>query len=212
MNYIYDVILNLRSKYYDFFFWEEDDEITHISKIPVIKVNKKTIESFLKNDIIVDNKILSTIENKTTLYKFNNKTIKYLAIFTDSNYTIALEFDNTGKSVKRSSLLFDEEYDALNISKNMTLTIIEYTIHKSIKNNNLMTRKEEKNYYYLKNKILNIKEDLETLKYIYYELFLKLENNSKVIFNSIIKLLKENNQEKINKLRELLLLIDTKIV
>ena len=46
MNYIYDVILNLRSKYYDFFFWEEDDEITHISKIPVIKVNKKTIESF----------------------------------------------------------------------------------------------------------------------------------------------------------------------
>ena len=94
----------------------------------------------------------------------------------------------------------------------MTLTTIEYTIHKSIKNNNLMTRKEEKNYYYLKNKILNIKEDLETLKYIYYELFLKLENNSKVIFNSIIKLLKENNQEKINKLRELLLLIDTKIV
>ena len=41
MNYIYDILLNFQNEYYDFFEWNTNDQITHIKKIPIIKVSNE---------------------------------------------------------------------------------------------------------------------------------------------------------------------------
>ena len=43
MNYIYDVVLNLQKEYYDFYEWNQNDNIFHMRKIPIIKINKKQL-------------------------------------------------------------------------------------------------------------------------------------------------------------------------
>ena len=69
MSYIYDILLNFNTKYYDFFEWNKNDEITHIKKIPIFKT---TSEDFLKiklNTVKFSENLLNLIENKTEIFK-----------------------------------------------------------------------------------------------------------------------------------------------
>lgn len=210
MNYVYDVILNLREKYYDFFFWEEDDILTHISKIPIVKVNTKTMIDFLNNNIKVDSQFLSMIKNKTVLYEFNKKsTMPYMCIFTDSKYTLVLEFNYKNESIKRSSLLYEEEEDAINISDKISYTNISYDILNKVDNECYLTRFEEKSHQFVKEKLSKLyKENKEKIKYVYYEIFLEEEKNVDLINKRLMTIVKDNDTNKLNKLNDILILID----
>lgn len=212
MNYIYDVILNLRKEYYDFFFWEEEDELLHISKIPVIKVDSHTMLDFLKNDIKVNKELLFMIKNKTVLYEFNKKrSMPYLAIFTDTKYTLVLEFDTNGVSIKRSSLLFDEELDALSVGQKINSEKIVYEKVKAKQYKNELTRKEEKVQRFLKRKVSTFfKKNHEKLKYLHYELFSYEENDVDEVMKKILLVIKNNDSKRVKILNELLMLIDAK--
>lgn len=210
MNYVYDVILNLREKYYDFFFWEEEDILTHISKIPIVKVNTKTMIDFLNNNIKVDSQFLSMIKNKTVLYEFNKKsTMPYMCIFTDSKYTLVLEFNYKNESIKRSSLLYEEEEDAINISDKISYTNISYDILNKVDNECYLTRFEEKSHQFVKEKLSKLyKENKEKIKYVYYEIFLEEEKNVDLINKRLMTIVKDNDTNKLNKLNDILILID----
>ena len=61
MNYIYDIVLNFNSNYYEFYEWNKNDNIINVRKIPVFKVDNQTYYDFKFNDIIVNNDFLKLI-------------------------------------------------------------------------------------------------------------------------------------------------------
>ena len=54
MKYIYDLELNFKNKYYDFYEWEKKDKITHIKKIPSYKVTDEDIYNLKYNYIKIN--------------------------------------------------------------------------------------------------------------------------------------------------------------
>ena len=48
MNYIYDLLLNFNENIYEFYDWNKTDNIKHIKKIPIFKIDSK------KNETIKD--------------------------------------------------------------------------------------------------------------------------------------------------------------
>ena len=74
MNYIYDILLNFNTSLYDFYEWNDNDDITHIRKMPVFKVNTQMIEDIKHHKIEVESKFLNKIKSKTEM--FQKKSIK----------------------------------------------------------------------------------------------------------------------------------------
>ena len=46
MNYIYDILLNFKKEFFEFYEWNLNDDIIHIRKIPVFKVRKNQLYDF----------------------------------------------------------------------------------------------------------------------------------------------------------------------
>ena len=58
MNYIYDVLLNFQKEYYDFFDWNQNDNLYHMRKVPIIKVTNLNLKEIKNNIIKFDNNLL----------------------------------------------------------------------------------------------------------------------------------------------------------
>lgn len=181
MNYIYDIYLNLNDKLYDFFDWNKSDKLTHIKKIPVFKISEEIFIELVNNCIKLDEEILTYIYNKTEVWNMNRK-INYCALFSDGNNIIALEFDNNGKSIKKSFLFVDEEIEILEIIDRLKTKDIDFKILKKEKNI-FKTRKQIKDENFIINELKNI--DDKKLNYIYFECFGKHSKNKKIIMDDI---------------------------
>ena len=188
MNYIYDIYLNLNETLYDFFDWDKNDKLLHIKKIPIIKVNEETLKDLLSNKININEKLLLNIFNKTEIWNMNSK-INYCALFSDNNTILAIEFDNKGKSIKKSFLFVDEELEVLEISSKLNEKLIDYKILKK-DNNILKTRKQIKEEEFINNELKNMEDS--KLKYIYFECFGILEKNKKIIKEKLNKISKNS--------------------
>jgi len=44
MNYVYDVLLNFQDYAYEFYEWNIDDEITHVRKVPMVRISTEQLE------------------------------------------------------------------------------------------------------------------------------------------------------------------------
>ena len=128
MNYIYDVLLNFfpNNTLIEFYEWQEKDSIDHVKKIPIIRIPTKMMTSLLSLKIKVSNSFLQEIKDSTSIY--NHRDLKYATLFTDLNRVVALEFDNTGISIRKSSLLLDEEEEVIDESKLLTQTNVDYEV------------------------------------------------------------------------------------
>lgn len=198
MTYVYDLILNYNSELYEFYEWEKDDFIYHIKRINMVLVSSNIYNDIYDNIVSFDNDFLLSIYNKCEYYT-NRKidVIPYAFLLTDSYRVMALLLDKTGKVIKYSSLLLDEEEEVLDLCYKLGEIKINYHILKK-KNKSEFKTREEKN-------ILNfIKDDLEKsylnknyikLKYLYYEYFNKQSDNVNLIYH---ELLEEMNKD-INK-------------
>ncbi len=185
MNYIYNIYLNFNKIYFDFYEWKDTDNILHIKKIPIIKINtidlKRIISNYIKiNDI---NKFL----NKTEIN--NQKNITCL-IITDSKNIYAIKFDKNGFETMTSSFNLEDEYNILQYSKKLNDSKLNYEIIKK-KNYIYETRDELTKKKYLLKEIHNISFD--TIKYIYYECFNKEENNYKLMINQLLSEINKGN-------------------
>ena len=63
MIYIYDILLNFNTEFFEFYEWEKSDLLFHIKKIPIYKVETKVIEDFLTKKVIIDSPLLLEIYN-----------------------------------------------------------------------------------------------------------------------------------------------------
>ena len=183
---IYDILLNFNKKIINFYEWEENDNIKYVKKIPLIKINTALLNSIIHDEIEIDNKFLLQIENKIEFYDEEKKEYKNSTILSDGHKAIAYSFIN--KEI--SSLLLEEESEAIRLANKLETTIIKYKIIKENKKTiNLLTRKEQKikdelkkefEYLYKNNKI-------EKLNYFYYEYFNVLSNDKEKVFNKLMK-------------------------
>lgn len=201
MNYIYDILLNFKEIYYDFYDWNISDEIQHIRKIPLFKISKKDLNNIINNNIKIEDNILSKINNKTEI--FNNNKVqnsKYATLFSDGDDVVAIIFDKNGCSKKISSLLIDESCEVLEVALDIPLIKINYDIVSENKKNVYITRKEYERFKYINKQInkIDIKSDISKLQYLYYECFGKFETDA----NTIIENLKKELNNKWHTLNE----------
>ena len=199
MNYIYDIILNFHTNYYQFFEWQKTDTIKNIIRIPIYRVSDIDLKILKDNNVTIDNIFLNKIKEDNKKYK------KIICLVSNTKLTIGLLFDCQGNLLKRSSLIYDEEEEANNICKNLKITKIKYIKNKPKEHQNKLRIELEKKEVLIK--YLNKLTDLSTLKYLYYEYFNKECNNEIIIKNSLKKELNKNWTLKQNNLYKLIAIL-----
>ena len=174
MNYIYDITLNFNNNLFNFYEWENEDNVEVYLKIPVFKVEEDVIKDFIISTFLVEKTFLNMIFNKTEMYGKNNvKYNKYSCVFTSNDKVIAVLFNEKGESIKKSYLSIDEENEVLDYSKYLKYSLVDYKIKEKKTINNFMTRNEKITKNKLKTVINNMFENKEfdKLKYIFYEVY-----------------------------------------
>lgn len=212
MNYIYDILVNFNDgdRLIEFFEWNETDLFEHIKKIPIYRISSKQMQEICNNKIILDKEHLMCIKSKTQLY--NNTDIKYALIVTDLNKAIALEFNDRGEVISRSSFLLDEEESIIEEACNFKEELLKYKLGDEYKIDYYLTRKElfKKNYLLKELNFLEKNKDYEKLNYLYEEIFKKDNLTYKERILRLIENIKNNYNFKHNELYEIIRLTYTK--
>lgn len=182
MTYIYDILLNFKDELYDFFDWNKTDNIIHIRKIPILKIDTKDLINIKNNNIVIDEKILEQIKNKAEIFTPKNiKKMGYMFLLSDGKYVLGVL--KQGRKIKKSSLLIDEEMDILDEIDNLEKINIDYKIIAKEYNDELKTRKQKETEKFIKKELNKIKNEDDKLKYLYYECFNEKEENiEKIIY------------------------------
>ena len=200
MNYVYDVLLNFNKEMYEFYDWNLDDYISHIRKILVFRVDNKTMRDLVNNSIVVDSDFLIKISNRTEMFtKQNVKIINYAALFTNGSFVIGIKFDKNGEIIGRSKLLIDEELDILDSALDMNQYNLKYNLIVDNKNVSFKTRKEILIEKYILKKLIEVENNKEMLKYLYYECFNEKNNDFRKMLLKLNKSLTNNWDNFYNK-------------
>ena len=192
MTYIYDVTLNFNEILYDFFEWNNSDNLIHVRKIPIFKVSNDTFLNVLTYEVQLSDEILYKIKDKTDTYGKKTKSFTSCLIRNEDNI-IALKFDDNGISKQVSNIIIEEELDILEIRVSMTKSFEYKTLNK--RKFLTSTRYDSVNRTYLQKQInsLNIDNDREKIKYLYFEYFGKYINDEKTALNKLKKeVIKDN--------------------
>ena len=200
MNYIYDIVLNFHKNYYQIYEWNKKDKIKNIAKIPVYRVSDEDIINFKNNIVRIDTSFLEKIKKDN---KKNN-----ICLVSNTKLSIGLLFDNKGYLLKRSSLIYEEEDEVNELSQKIPITKIKYLENKKQEPRKILRLEIER-----KNTILeyiNKLEDIEILKYLYYEYFSKESSNKEIMKKELIKELKKNWTKRQNHLYHTVNLLNKK--
>lgn len=202
MNYYYDVLLNYQELFYMFYDWDKDDDVIVAKKIPLFRVESNTLMDMMFKKIKVDNNFLNSIYNKCKLR--NNKFLKYNAIFSDGKNSIALELDDNGVVINKSSLVLDDELSINDFIYGQNIYKLNYTI---ISKDNLIkeSRIESKIKRLLNIEINNLYESKNDNKliYLYLEWFNEFNNNIDEIYKNMLDKLNSGITNKELKIYEL---------
>ena len=204
MIYIYDLTLNFNDRLYDFYDWKDTDNIIHYRKIPLIKLSDKKYDKFLNNKVVVDEELLSLVRDKAQQYKGRMlKTVKYAFVLTNGFDAFAVMLDDGGTSVKKSKLVIGEELEVIDLANNLKVKDVSFNIVCKDNFVNKFTRDEELIINDVVSKINDHKDNLELLKYLYYEWNNKIYVG-KSCYDDLIKDVTSQYSDKLNKLNEIL--------
>lgn len=209
MNYIYDILLNFNTVAYDFFEWNTTDTITHIRKIPLIKVNPSILSLIENYDVKFENDFLETIKDKTEAFRGKNiYNITYSCLLSDGSSVLAIMYKNN--HLMKSRLLIDEEEDVLGICGKMNERNLSITKYKKNIGRNYKTRSQIEKEKSIRKKIHRIYEEknYEMLKYMYYECFDAKEEDVDYIVKKIDISVNKENDILIKKIQNFLKLIE----
>lgn len=202
MTYVYDLLLNFQTQLYEFYEWNKDDKIYHIKRINLVKISSTAYNEILDNNIKISDDFLLTIFNKCQYFDNRNvESLPYAILLTDTYRVMGVLFDIYGNIIKYSSLLLDEEEDILDISNRLAEIKLDYQIISKKEKYHNLTRMQEHIIKYIRND-LNMcyqKNDINKLKYLYYEYFNKNDVRSiDIIYNRLIKELENINDKHYN--------------
>ncbi len=212
MKYVYDILLNFNEFFYYFFEWRENDYIEHIKRIPFVKLSNKDFKNIKNHKIVTNKDFLDKIKNVSEVYQNKNiKLIEYACVFTDGNEIIGIEFNNKGFSIMKSDLLLDEAYELLELGKKSNGYEMKYEIISRDENERINTRYEQEKILFLNREIKLLYKDqqLNKLKYLYYECFNNTHDDIEYIYNKFILFINTEWSFNHKKLYELLKLTYT---
>lgn len=190
MTYIYDILVNFSECYFDFYDWNENDNILHVKKMPIIKVNSDFLYNVKFNDVIVSKDLIDRIFNRAEFFKKRNNRCKYVCCLCDGNSAIGVSFDISGNVLYRSSLLLDEENEIINITDDVSVDDYSFIVNNVNDCDFFKTRYEIYIQKYIVGELNLINDD--KLQYLYYDCFDRLENNKNVILKDIYYELENN--------------------
>ena len=198
MNYIYDVILDFQKEYYDFYEWNKNDNIFHMRKIPILKINEKQFNE-IKNNIVQFSEATTKLFNFKTAERFKQNNItkmKYTIIISTENQAMGIKINKNGIIQLKSSLLPDEQDDVIEIIKFQNEAKLEYKIIKNNKKNNFKTRFEIENEKFIYNELDKVYEqkNIQKLNYIYLECFNKQEPNIDLAYKKLKSEISKTNE------------------
>ena len=203
MNYYYDVSLNFQDNFYMFYEWDEYDTIEYFKKVPLFHVDTKILSHSISKIIKVDKELLNIIENKTKLKQ--NKFLKYTCILSDGKNSIALEFNDDGLVINKSSLTVEDELNINEFVYSISKSKINYEI---IKDDTFFkeTRQELKIKKVLKLEIDSMykQKNHAKLKYIYLEWFDEILDNIDTMYNNMLDKINDKLTEKEYHIYELI--------
>ena len=177
MIYTYDILLNWTKgeRLKEFYEWTLEDDLEHIKKMPIIRIRESLLKDLLTSKVKIDKSFLSKIKYKSESY-FHNEidVIDYAFIVTTEKKSLALELDDEGNVMYKSSLLIDEEEEILEIGEDLVIMEIPYEVISKTNNISYLTRKEEEERRFLTKEIKKIKQNKEKskLNYLYKEFFI----------------------------------------
>lgn len=212
MTYIYDILLNFQDNYYDFFEWNNDDKITHIKKMPLIKVSNKDFKMIKNSLVIFDETFLKNIYNKTQIFKkYDINTLPYICTLCTDKETMGIKINKNGKLIGKSSLLMDESDEALELASNLDVYPIKYSVKQVYNLPFNQTRKEitDSKKVLKEVNLLFETNELAKLNYIFFECFGYQEKN----INNVLNKIKDeiyNFTDNYYKIRDVLKLINQK--
>lgn len=207
MTFIYDILLNFQTKLYDFYEWNKSDQILHIKKVPLFKINNTDYLNIKNNIVKFEKTFLNKIHNCTIIFK-KRKIIDNVFLITNDIEIIAVKLNRKGELTHLSCLLPDEAEDIISISENIEETKIPYEIIKPNNNDNFKTRLEIEKQINISNILdqLYKQNDTSKLSFLYLECFGKTENNITKILPILKQEINENtsNYDKIISFIELI--------
>lgn len=216
MNYYYDLILNFNKEgkpYYNFYEWENHDDLIRIKKIPIFRIEEKILINIFCYEGKIEQEWVKNLKDKTT-FKCNDttKTIPFACILTDTKSCLALKFNEDGTIIGKSLLLLEDELNLLEIG--FSLKKEKIVFQKEVKSKINQELRQEK----IIKKV--IKEELEKAyqenndnKLIYYHLewFNDLNKDIEKIYSKMINELKKDITESTLKIYHLVKLSYNKI-
>lgn len=210
MNYIYDVIANFNTIPYDFFEWNKIDVITHLKKVPIIKVKQDVIYDLIYKKVKISEELLKYIKNKTEFY--SKMDSNFICIFTDTYINVCIKFTKEGINKYKSFLQIDEDEEVLDLSRKMDEIDFIYQVYGLNYFPNFKTRKEIEIDNYILTNIENLynNDELEKLKYIHYDCFGKIEEDKNKIYDKINSEIIKNNNILTNRIYDFFRLISSK--
>ena len=217
MNYAYDILVNFLegNRVYEFFEWRKEDKVKNINRTPLFLINSNKLYEIINSNVILDKEFLKLIKNKTSFFSDNNRSkVNNICVLTDRERCFAIEIDEIGNVIKKSSLLPDEEEELLIYSTNMKEYDIKYIIKNRLEKEDGYTRKEEYKIDYIKSEIKKSyeKKEYDKLNYIYDEVFKEKNRNIKFIFERLLKETINMDSNIINKIYFILNLSSRKYI
>ena len=209
MIYIYDILVNFcdNDLIYDFYEWNNSDNVENIKKIKLVRVDSNTFDDLLNYDCVLNSNFLLKIYRSCEVYeKKKAKVLDYAILISDTNRVIALELDKNGNIMYKSKLLMDEEEEIAMLANGLEKINIEYKRGKKVLKNRFFTRRELviRNFLYkeIENSYKNKKYD--KLKFLYQEYFDKKSYSYKSIKEELINSIKDKIDDKHKELFNLL--------
>ena len=184
MNFIYDVLANFNDSFFEFFDWDDSDNIVHIKKLPIIKVSSDFFYNVKFNSVRVDTSLVDRIYKKTEFFKISKGKYSYVCALCDGRESLIVRFDYKGNVIGKSSMLIDEENEVVDISECMD--ICDYSLTVCSKNTyySFNTRKECQLNNYIVNELHNMTYD--KLCYLYFDCFNEHDSDIEKINSRII--------------------------
>ncbi len=188
MYYYYDILLNFAesdNELYEFYEWEEHDNIEFIKKIPLFKVSTSNLKILLKYQVKFAEEILEQIKNKTILKNFNS-TLPYCLLVCDTKNSLALELNEQGEVISRSHLLLCDEINLNEIMYTMKEQKLKFEkLNKYPHNADIRQIAEIKKIIACEIKTLYEQQNISKLKYLYFEWFDKTSDDLQNIYKEM---------------------------
>lgn len=211
MNYIYDILLNFQKEFYEFYEWNNSDEIVHIRKIPFFRVSSRDLKTIKNSTVKFDKDFCEKIYNKTEKFKkVKVSFLNYVFLLSDGKQVMAVKLGKSGVVSYKSSLLLDEEEEIAEMAFDLKLYDLKYSV---IETNSVcfLTRNEKNNLRVASNKLsllYNQKED-DKLRFLYLECFDEKEEDINKVFQRL-QLELEHNQKNTFKIIDFFKIISQK--